>query len=104
MRRSGAKVRVSVMALLCGVALVIVGLRRSPERAYSAGPGPTLFLTDAFSAAVTAYPDVGSGDIAPLAPAPTGLSGPISVAIDTNGKIYALNSHTKSVTIYAKGS
>src|SRR5271167_3290253 len=105
MRRSGAKVRLSVMALLCGVALVIVGLvQRSPEYAYSSNPGPTLFVTDSSSDAVTAYPATSSGDTAPLAPAPTGLSGPISVAIDGSGKIYALNSHTNAITIYAKTS
>ena len=53
---------------------------------------------------MTAYSAASNGDVSPLAPAPTGLSGPQFVAVDASGNIYATNYCTASVTIYAKGS
>ncbi len=84
----------------------MVGLHRFSGRAYSQSlpPIPPLFVADACTDAVTAYPAASNGDIAPLAPVPTGLAEPESVAIDANGNIYVTNRCTNAVTIYAKGS
>ncbi|MGC2761821.1 MAG: SBBP repeat-containing protein, partial [Candidatus Binatus sp.] len=98
------KIRIGVIAILGVAAFVIVGLHRFSGRAYSADPTPTLFVTDDCSDAVTAYPAMSNGDVSPLAPAPTGLSGPQFVAIDASGNIYATNACTSTITIYAKGS
>jgi len=104
MKASWGKVRIGVIAIFCAAALAIVGLHRSSGRAYSADPTPTLFVTDSCTNAVTAYPAASNGDVAPLAPAPTGLSEPGPVAIDASGNIYAANTCNYTVTIYAKGS
>ncbi len=80
----------------------MVGLHRFSGRAYSQSP-PPLFVADACTDAVTAYPAASNGDIAPT-PVPTGLATPASVAIDTNGNIYVTNRCTNTVTIYANGS
>jgi len=105
MKPSWGKIRIGVIALFAVAAFAIVGLRPS-GRAYSATPSPTLFVTNAGTDAVTAYPGASNGDVSPLA-ASTGLAWPNSVAIDASGKIYVTNgcgSLAPSVTIYAKGS
>ena len=104
MNKYAGKVRIGVIAIFCAVALAIVGLHRSSGRAYSAGPTPTLLVTDVCSYAVTAYSAAISGDVSPLTPAPTGLSGPQFVALDASGNIYATNACTNAITIYAEGS
>ncbi len=104
MKASWGKVRIGVIAIFCALALAIVGLHRSSGRAYSADPTPTLFVTDSCTNAVTAYPAASNGDVAPLAPAPTGLSEPGPVAVDASGNIYAANTCNYTVAIYAKGS
>ena len=106
MKASWGKARIGVIAIFCAVALAIVGLHRFSGRAYSQSlpPIPTLFVTDACTDAVTAYPAASNGDVSPLAPVPTGLAEPESVAIDANGNIYVTNPCTNTVTIYAKGS
>jgi 6-phosphogluconolactonase (cycloisomerase 2 family) len=106
MKKSLEKARIGVIAILGLAALAIVGFRSA---LYSATPipataGPTLYVTDDDSDAVTAYAAASNGDVAPLTPAPTGLSEPQFVAVDANGNIYATNPFTASVTIYAKGS
>ena len=103
MKASWGKARIGAIAIFCAVALAMVGLHRFSGRAYSQSP-PPLFVADGCTDAVTAYPAASSGDIAPLAPVPTGLAEPESVAIDTNGIIYVTNRCTNTVTIYAKES
>ena len=98
------KARIGVIASLAVAAMAIVGLHRSSGRAYSQTPTPALFVTDKCSHAVTAYPTTSNGDVAPLAPAPTGLSEPQFVATDASGNIYATNKCTNTITIYAAGS
>ncbi|MGA7618493.1 NHL repeat-containing protein [Candidatus Binatus sp.] len=106
MKASWGKARIGAIAIFCAVALAMVGLHRFSGRAYSQSlpPIPPLFVADACTDAVTAYPAASNGDIAPLAPVPTGLAEPESVAIDANGNIYVTNRCTNAVTIYAKGS
>jgi hypothetical protein len=104
MNSYAGKVRIGAIAIFCAVALAIVGLHRLSGRAYSADPTPTLFVTDDCSDAVTAYAAASSGDVPPLAPVPTGLSVPSSIAIDASGNIYVANACTNTITIYAKGS
>jgi len=109
MNKYAGKARIGVIAILGAAALAIVGLHRSSGRAYSATStptpaGPTLFVTDRCSDAVTAYPATSNGDASPLAPAPPGLSRPWGVVIDASGNIYAANSCNGTITIYAKGS
>ena len=104
MGKYAGKTPIGAIAIFSVAALAIVGLHRSPSRAYSAATPPTLFVSDRCSKAVTAYPATGNGDIAPLAPAPSGLSEPQFVAFDKNGNIYVTNSCTAAITIYAKGS
>src|SRR5208282_874186 len=104
MGKYAGKTPIGAIAIFSVAALAIVGLHRSPSRAYSAATPPTLFVSDRCSKAVTAYPATGNGDIAPLAPAPSGLSEPQFVALDKNGNIYVTNSCTAAITIYAKGS
>ena len=104
MGKYAGKTPIGAIAIFSVAALAIVGLHRSPSRAYSAANPPTLFVSDRCSKAVTAYPATGNGDIAPLAPAPSGLSEPQFVAFDKNGNIYVTNSCTAAITIYAKGS
>ena len=104
MGKYAGKTPIGAIAIFSVAALAIVGLHRSPSRAYSAATPPTLFVSDRCSKAVTAYPATGNGDIAPLAPAPSSLSEPQFVALDKNGNIYVTNSCTAAITIYAKGS
>ncbi len=104
MGKYAGKTPIGAIAIFSVAALAIVGLHRSPSRAYSAATPPTLFVSDSCSKAVTAYPATGNGDIAPLAPAPSGLSEPQFLAFDKNGNIYVTNSCTAAITIYAKGS
>ena len=103
------KARIGLIAILSMAALVVVGFYRSSGSAYSATPksalsDPAFFVTDDDSDAVTAYTSATNGDVAPQSPAPSGLSQPQFVAVDANGKIYATNPFTMSITIYAKGS
>jgi sugar lactone lactonase YvrE len=93
-----------MIAILGVAAMAIVGIDRSSDRAYSAGPTATIFATDVCSDAVTAYSAASNGDVSPLVPAPTGLSDPQFVAFDASGNIYVTNSCTATVTIYPKGS
>jgi sugar lactone lactonase YvrE len=103
------KARIGLIAILSMAALAMVGFYRSSGSASGATPkpalsDPTFFVTDDDSDAVTAYTSATNGDVAPQSPAPTGLSEPQFVAVDGNGKIYATNPFTMSITIYAKGS
>ncbi len=98
------KARIGVMAILGVAALAIVGLQRFSGSAYSQMPTPALLVTDKCGHAVTAYPITSNGDVAPLAPSPTGLSEPQFVATDASGNIYATNECSNTVTVYAQGS
>ena len=103
------KARIGLIAILSMAALAMVGFYRSSDNASGATPksalsDPTFFVTDDDSDAVTAYTSATNGDVAPQSSAPTGLSEPQFVAVDGNGKIYATNPFTMSITIYAKGS
>ena len=107
MNKYAGRARIGVIAIFCAAALAIVGLHRSSGRAYGAAPAPTLFVTDDSTDAVTAYSAASNGDVAPLAPAPTGLTEPAFMAFDPSGNIYVTNSNSQGVgtiTIYAKGS
>ncbi len=116
MERSWGKVRVGVIASLGAVAFGLSGfiffsVFGLAPRAYSATVTPKLFVTDACTNAVTAYPVTSNGDVSPLVPAPTGLSSPQFVATDASGKIYVSNNATVNcyggagtITIYRKGS
>jgi sugar lactone lactonase YvrE len=105
MKASVGKIRLGVIALLLGViATATIVLHRSSPPAYGGPPTPTLFVTDDCSDAVTAYTASSNGDVAPLAPAPTGLADPRYVTVDKNKKIYVTNACSSSITIYASGS
>ena len=104
MTKYAGKARIGLVAILGVAALAILGIDRFSDRAYSAGPTSTVFVTDVCSDAVTAYSAASNGDVSPLVPAPTGLSNPQFVAFDASGNMYVTNSCTTSVTIYAKGS
>jgi len=117
MERYAGKVRIGIVAILCAAAFAIAGLHRFSGRAYSQPPGPTLLVTDSpisilgspgITAAVTAYSAASNGDVAPQAPAPTGLAFPQFLAVDASGNIYVANSNTDGssaiINIYAKGS
>src|SRR5208282_103771 len=88
MNRYAGKVRVGVVAIFCAAALAIAGLHGSPGRAQATPTptptpaGPTLFVADACTDAVTAYPAASNGDVSPLPPIPTGLGAPAFVAFD----------------------
>jgi sugar lactone lactonase YvrE len=103
MKAPWGKVRIGVVAVFCAVAIAIAGLHRFAGRAYSADPTPTLVVTDDCTNAVTAYSAASNGDVSPLAPAPTGLCGPLYTAIDATGNIYVTNGND-TITIYAAGS
>ncbi len=109
-RHSWRKIRSGKIAILGGVALALSGfilfsVSGAAPRAYSATPTPKILVTDRCTAAVTAYPAASNGDVSPLAPAPTGLALPQSVAVDASGNIYVINSPCAgTVTVYAKGS
>ena len=74
MNRYAGKVRIGVIAIFCAAALAIAGLHGSPGRAQATPTptptpaGPTLFVTDTCTDAVTAYPAASNGDVSPLAP------------------------------------
>ena len=89
--------------LLSVAALAMVGFHHFSGRAYGLDPTPTLFVTDGCTDAVLAFPASSNGNVAPLEPS-TGLASPAAVAIDKNGLIYAANTCTNTITIYAKGS
>ena len=105
MNTYAGKVRIGVIAIYCAAALAIAGLHGSPGRAQpTPTPTPTLFVANACTAAVTAYPAASNGDVSPLPPVPTGLAAPAFVAIDASGNIYVTNRCNGTITIYAKGS
>ena len=104
MKASWKKAQLGVTALMLSVAaLAMLGFHHFSARAYGSDPTPTLFVTDGCTDAVLAYPASSNGNIAPLEPS-TGLASPAAVAIDKNGLIYAANTCTNTITIYAKGS
>jgi hypothetical protein len=103
MKRTGRKTRTAIVMIFLVIALLL-GSDRRANRAFSADSPGTIFVTDLCSDAVTAYPANADGDVAPLPPAPTGLSYPESIAVDKNGSIYVANGCNGAVVIYAKGS
>ena len=66
----------------------------------SAVPSATIFVDNSYY--VTAYP-VSGGDGAPIV-VPTNMANPEGIARDANGRIYATNSTTNTVTIYPPNS
>ena len=104
---SWGKVRVGAIAVLGAVAISAFIFFSAAPRAYSDPPGPTIFVTNLGGGSgdyVTAYPAASNGDVFPLDPAPTGLSNPQAVAIDSSGNIYVANGSSATINIYAAGS
>ena len=107
MKRTERKSRTVILTVLSVVALLL-GSARHANRAFSAGSPGTMYVTNACSASVTAYPADASGDVAPLPPPQTGLAIPHSIALDANGRIYVANEcaggNAAAVVIFSMGA